>query len=753
LRATPAARPLNVVPVPLTLEQAFAKLPMSRFASANRPLSASGSHPPRPAAEAMLRALDVRPGQRVLQIGLGSGYLTALLTLLGGLVHGVDRIEGVLALVRERLHALGLATPATKCGEGTGGWPDAAPFDRILITARGVRVEALVGQLAKGGVLVAMRGEGMRMRELIRLRKGLEGEVTSESLGPITIGLDFADTLLRLGLIKPEQASRARMTAQTQRRPLQDIVLEQTHLDERDIYRVLAEHVGMAYQPAAELLDTIDLPLANVVPRTFLDHHGLLPIGLDEHGALLVATSSVHPALDELSTAFPGKTMTAVLVSPTDLRRLWSAIDLQHTDSNIQIEGPSDEEQLESVGEASTAGEGEAFEGYAVGLFDAMLLDAVAERASDIHLERYNDRVRVRIDGDLHDLTRFSLTPTELTALVNVIKVRARIDIAERRLPQGGRIRLRAAGSRYDLRVQTQPSLHGEHVVIRLLPQDTQDQTIEDLGFPSDVADAYRRLLDSPSGMVLVVGPTGSGKSTTLYAGLRKLAADATRKVITAEDPIEYSIENVQQTQIRPRIGFAFADAMRAFVREDPDVILIGEIRDHETALEAIRASQTGHLVLSTLHCNDAVDAVQRLYDLGMHPNSIASELLAVISQRLAKRICTGCKVETAPDPEILAELYPEGAPPDFHCFEGTGCERCGGHGTRGRIGVVEFLRANADIRRAISRSPALDDLRSMALAAGLKPLREGVIAQIRAGMVPLAEARWLLQAEAMGGT
>lgn len=752
MRETPALGPTKVVPVPLTLEQALAKLPMSRFVSANRPLNASGSHPPRAAAEAMLRALDLRPGQRVLQVGLGTGYLTALLALQGGVVHGIDRIEGVIKLVRERLQALGQRELWTKCGEGASGWPESAPFDRILITARGVRPEALVGQLASGGVLIAMRGEGMRMRELIRVRKGLEGEVTSDSLGPITIGLDFADTLLRLGLIKAEQASRARMTAQTQRRPLQDVVLEQTHLDERDIYRVLGEHVGMTYQPASELLDTIDLPLANVVPRTFLDHHGLLPIGLDDAGQLLVATSSVHPALDELSTAFPGKTMAAVLVSPTDLRRLWSAIDLQHTDSNIQIEGPSDDEQLESVGEAG--GEGEAFEGYAVGLFDAMLLDAVAERASDIHLERYNERVRVRvrIDGDLHDLTRFSLTPTELVALVNVIKVRARIDIAERRLPQGGRIRLRAAGSRYDLRVQTQPSLHGEHVVIRLLPQDTQNQTIEDLGFPRDIADAYRRLLDSPSGMVLVVGPTGSGKSTTLYAGLRKLAADATRKVITAEDPIEYSIENVQQTQIRPRIGFAFADAMRAFVREDPDVILIGEIRDHETALEAIRASQTGHLVLSTLHCNDAVDAVQRLYDLGMHPNSIASELLAVMSQRLAKRICTGCKVETAPDPEILAELFPKGAPTDFRCYEGTGCERCGGHGTRGRIGVVEFLRANADIRRAIARQPALDDLRTMALEAGLRPLREGVLAQIQAGMVPLSEARWLLQAEAMGG-
>ncbi|MFV8751573.1 ATPase, T2SS/T4P/T4SS family [Nannocystaceae bacterium ST9] len=730
----------------LSLEQALAQLPVSRFAATQRPVHSSASHPPRAAAEVMLAALDVRPGQHVLHVGIGSGYLSALIAAQGGLVHGVDRLEGVITMVRERLQAFGLSNFRAKVGEGKAGWPEYAPFDRILITARGVAFEGLLEQLGPNGVLVALRGEGTRMREAVRVHRSGEGTTTIESLGPITVGLDFADTLLRLGLITPEQASRARALAKSQRRPLQDVVLEQTHLDERDIYRVLAQHADMPHQPASTLLETLDLELANVVPRSFLEHHDLLPIGLDREGRLLVATTSPHAAIDELASAFPGKRLQAVLVSPPDLRRLWSAVDLQHGDSNIQVESPSDEDVLQ--------GESEALEGYATGLFDALLLDAVGERASDIHLERYGDRVRVRlrVDGDLHDQPRFMLTPSELVALVNVIKVRARIDIAERRLPQGGRIRLHAGGARFDLRVQTQPSLHGEHVVIRLLPQDTQSQTIEDLGFPSDIADAYRRLLDSPSGMVLVVGPTGSGKSTTLYAGLRKLAADARRKVITVEDPIEYSIADVQQTQVQPRIGFAFADAMRAFVREDPDVILIGEIRDGETALEAIRASQTGHLVLSTLHCNDAVDAVQRLYDLGMHPNSIASELLAVLSQRLAKRICTDCRVQTTPDPGILAELFPKGAPAQFVCFEGTGCARCGGHGTRGRIGVVEFLRANADIRRAIGRQPALDDLRAMALAGGLHPLRDALLVQIHAGIVPLSEARRLLQAEAMAG-
>ncbi len=715
-------------------------------------MAASASHPPQPAAETILRTLDVHPGQRVLHVGLGSGYLTALIAARGGIVYGVDRLDGVITMVRHRLQALGLTEGSrvfsAKVGEATRGWPEQAPFDRILVTARGVGFAPLVEQIGADGVLVALRGEGLRMRELIRVCRVGAAKPTSESLGPITIGLDFADTLLQLGLIKPAQARQARATATTQHRPLQDLLLEQTHLDERDIYRVLAQHVDMPYQPASELIEIIDLDVANHVPRAFLDHHNLLPIGADQAGRLLVATTTPRAAVDELASAFPGKRLQAVMVSPTDLRRLWSAVDLQHSDSSIQVEGTSDDDLLE--GNQVT----EALEGYATGLFDGLLLDAVSERASDIHLERYGDRVRVRlrIDGDLHDQARFVLSPSELVALVNVIKVRARIDIAERRLPQGGRIRLRAGGQRFDLRVQTQPALHGEHVVIRLLPQDTQNQTIEDLGFSADIASAYRRLLDSPSGLVLVVGPTGSGKSTTLYAGLRQLAADARRKVITVEDPIEYSINDIQQTQVQPRIGFAFADAMRSFVRQDPDVILIGEIRDSETALEAIRASQTGHLVLSTLHCNDAVDAVQRLYDLGMHPNSIASELLAVLSQRLAKRICTGCRAPATPDPQILAELFSKGAPADFTCFEGSGCVRCSGHGTRGRIGVVEFLSANAEIRRAIGRQPALDDLRSMAAKAGLRPLRDALVVQIQAGVVPISEARRLLAAEAMSG-
>jgi type IV pilus assembly protein PilB len=739
------------MPTPSTYEEVLAQLPLSRFAPVHRPFATSASNPPRATVLAILRALALAPGQRVLQIGLGSGYVSAAISSYGAKLYGVERLVGVTSMVRERLEAFGLREVWLREGNGAAGWPDQAPFDRILVLARGVDIQrALLEQLKPGGTLVALHGMALQQRELIRVTRGADQQLHQQSLGTLRVQTDFADSMVELGLIDDAQASRARtICAQTQR-PLQDVLHEIAHLDERDIYRAMAGHAQMQHRPVQQLIAQLDLHVAEVIPRAFLDHHHLLPIGFEPDGKLLVVTSDPHATLDELAHAFPGKVMQPVLVSPTDWRRLWSAIDLHQHHPNVELSPPppDDDDLLEEPVEDADV------DSFAAGLFDALLLDAVGERASDIHLECYgeNVRVRLRIDGELHDQPRFVLTPAELAALVNVIKVRARLDISERRLPQGGRIRLRAGESRFDLRVQTQPSLHAEHVVIRLLPQDAQAQDIEELGFSVDVANAYRRLLDSPNGLVLVVGPTGSGKSTTLYAGLRKLAADARRKVITVEDPIEYSIPNIQQTAVRPRIGFAFTDAMRSFVRQDPDVILVGEIRDGETALEAIRASQTGHLVLSTLHCNDAVDAIQRLYDLGMHPNSIASELLAVFSQRLAKRVCTDCRVRAAANPELLAELFPHGAPANFQCFEGRGCARCGGHGTRGRVAIVEFLHVTANIRRAIARQPALDDLRDIAKQGGLVPLRDTLLVQVQAGIVPLSEAPRLLQADAMAG-
>ncbi len=517
-------------------------------------------------------------------------------------------------------------------------------------------------------------------------------------------------------------------------------------LDEVTLYRTLATQFGVPFASADTLASTLDASLIESLPRAFLEHESIVPVARVGDDVVL-ATTNPRARVDDVCKALRVRGARTYLVTPTDYRRLWMLADVRR--SHVGWESLH-EPRVETIDLLTH--DTQSREAHSIALFDTLLLEAIAERASDLHLERYGERVRVRlrIDGDLHDLERVSLTPDDLIGLVNVIKINANLDIAERRMPQGGRIRRTAGDRAFDLRVQTQPSLHGEHVVIRLLPQDTRLLSIADLGFPDDVASEFTRLMDSPGGLVLVVGPTGSGKSTTLYSGLQHIAGDKTRKVITIEDPIEYAIADVQQSQVRPELGFAFAQAMRSFVREDPDVILVGEIRDTETALEAIRASQTGHLVLSTLHCNDATDAVQRLHDLGMHPNSVASELLAVFAQRLVKRVCGACRAPAVPDPGLLCEVFGASPPKDFRTFAGTGCALCAGRGTQGRIAAVELLPSTADVRRGISRSLPVDDLRSIARASGLRTMRASALSLVQQGQIPFSELPWILTAERM---
>ena len=548
--------------------------------------------------------------------------------------------------------------------------------------------------------------------------------------------------LVEQGLVDRAAASAAHASSTR----LGETLVARQLVGESDLYRALARQYGVRFVALDELVRRLDVAASDAVPRAFLEREGMLPIAKVDGDVIIATTNPIADGTD-VAKVMNARGALMCLVTPTDYRRLWMLVDVRR--GRVVADRPM---HAASDGADLLTGDLHSAEARHIALFETLLLEAISERASDLHLERYGDdvRVRLRVDGDLRDLDRVRLSPQDLIGLINVIKVSANLDIAERRVPQGGRIRRRAGDKVFDLRVQTQPSLHGEHAVIRLLPQDSRLLTIEDIGFPPMLATEYRRMLDGPGGLLLVVGPTGSGKSTTLYAGLQHIARDATRKAITVEDPIEYSVVGVQQTQVRPDIGFAFADAMRAFVREDPDVILVGEIRDKETAMEAIRASQTGHLVLSTLHCNDAVDAVQRLLDLGMHPNSIASELLAVFAQRLSKRICEACRTETDPDPALMRELFPDGAPEGFRCYKGAGCEACDGYGSKGRIAAVEFLRTGPDVRRGISKAAPLDELRRVALDTGLVTLRDTALWLVGRGVIPLSELPWILPIERM---
>lgn len=557
---------------------------------------------------------------------------------------------------------------------------------------------------------------------------------------------DHSNRLLGEILVEHGSMTRSEVTSSLARaraagRKLGNELMLEGRIDERELFQALAEQRGLSMMSFEDIYEQLDRRLISTISRTYLDHERVIPIRMTER-TLHAVTANPNLQATGLASALGAKSVEVSVITPSDFRRFWSIYDLSL--------GVQDEE-LDRIDVREVLGD-EVSDKRMVALFEAVLLDAIGARASDIHFETYKDdiRIRYRVDGRMHDIKRFDMSKREMRGVLNVVKIGAELDITERRLPQGGRIRRRTEDAVYDLRVQTQPSLHGENVVIRLLRQEAGVLGIEELGFPTADADRFRRLLGSPQGLVLVVGPTGSGKSTTLYAGLQVLAADETRKVISAEDPVEYSIDGVQQCPMKPEIGFSFANAMRAFVREDPDVILVGEIRDSETALEAIRASQTGHLVLSTLHCNDTVDAVQRLRDLGMHPNSIASELIAVISQRLVRRICESCRQPAEPDLDILAELFPGGVPEHFRCFEGAGCTACQGQGTHGRIAAVEFLRVGAELRGGISRHNTVDELRTIGYRSGLKPIRNHLVELVLSGITPLSEIPRTLSIEQM---
>ena len=737
------------------LMQAIYAIPRSAFiASPDLGEMMSGhSIPSRATVKSVLKRIPaLHDSDRVLLVGAGSGYLAVILSRLVASVLVIERDAGIADIARKNIAAFKPANLSVRVGEGAAGAPDMAPYDRIIALCAMDDIDALMQQLADGGVLIRLQHSDGRWAMLESCQRDQHGKLQRQDLGPVDFSGDISEALIDMGLIDDRLLQTAREEAERLSLPLMTVLQRHLDGDEVAVYRALAKRIGIRFEEAEALFPEIDRSLFRQFSRTFLDHYRLIPI-VRKDGRILIASDNPDAQTDALEAMYPGTAVVRILVTPTDYRRLWSTI-------NIIEKGARPPEKVAAAAPPAATAEHDDFaedldnhiSPYLVAVYEAILLDAVSEKASDIHIERYHQRVRVRlrVDGELFDLDHYQLTPVEMAGVVNVIKTRAELNIAERRLPQGGRSRLKVGQTTYDLRIQTQPSLHGEHVVIRLLPQSGRAMNLDELGLAPRVAQQYRRLLDNPAGLVLIVGPTGSGKSTTLSAGLQELADDGHRKVITVEDPIEYAIDNIQQTRVRTKIGFGFADAMRSFVRQDPDVILVGEIRDTETALEAVRASQTGHLVLSTLHCNDAVDAVQRLYDLGLHRNSIASELLAVIAQRLAKRICPHCREPISPDEKILHELFPEEVPANFRCYVGKGCSQCSQRGTRGRVAVVEFMQVNADFRDIISRQPPLGELRWRALDAGLVTMRDSAIDLVVQGVIPMSELPRLLPAERM---
>jgi general secretion pathway protein E len=369
-------------------------------------------------------------------------------------------------------------------------------------------------------------------------------------------------------------------------------------------------------------------------------------------------------------------------------------------------------------------------------LINALLTQAVREGASDIHLEIFESRalVRFRVDGALRDVVepRRGLHP----AMVSRIKVMASLDIAEKRLPQDGRIALRVAGRPIDVRVSTIPTANGERVVLRLLDKQAGRLTLDALGMAAPTRDAVDELIQAPHGIFLVTGPTGSGKTTTLYSALSRLDRK-TRNILTVEDPIEYELDGVGQTQVNPRIEMTFARALRAILRQDPDVVMIGEIRDLETAQIAVQASLTGHLVLATLHTNDAPGAVTRLIDMGIEPYLLASTLNGVLAQRLVRKLCAECRAPYEPD-AVERGAFGRAAPERL--YRAAGCGACNFSGYRGRTGIYELLTADDALRHLVHDRAAESELRERAVAGGMIRLREDGLRWVREGVTSLDE-------------
>lgn len=537
----------------------------------------------------------------------------------------------------------------------------------------------------------------------------------------------LAQGLLERGLITADALARARSIEADSDESLATILTRLGILSEQalvDFYRNVTALPVMAESgwPAAPVVPPDQVSLA------FLRAHLVLPVA--RHGdTLVVATADpLQSAAAEALGQLAGARVTCRIAARGEIE---AAIDRLYGDGRPDAAPGSaaDEEDLERLRDLVS-------DAPVIRAVNRLIADAVEQRASDIHLEPTEDRlaVRYRIDGVLVDQP--SLPPVMRAALVSRIKVMAELNIAERRLPQDGRLRVAVRGHEIDLRVAIAPSIHGQTVVLRILDKSGMALDFASLGFSPALAARMEETLARPHGIMLVTGPTGSGKTTTLYAALASLDS-GTRKILTVEDPIEYRLPGIVQTQINPAIGLDFAAALRSFLRQDPDVMMVGEIRDLETAQIAIQAALTGHGLLSTLHTNTAAGAVTRLLDMQVEPFLLASTLNAVVAQRLVRRLCPHCREPHSPGPGQRAAL---GVPETVQFWQAKGCGECGHTGFKGRIALVEFLEVDEAVAAAILERADAREIARRAGAGQLNTMMADGLAKASAGLTTIDE-------------
>lgn len=557
----------------------------------------------------------------------------------------------------------------------------------------------------------------------------------------------LTSVLLDEGLITPKELDAALAMRTDVGEDIGEFLVRLGMISERDRVRCVGIQHGIQFVELSG--KQLDPEVAKLIPHSMALRHKAIPI---ERSQDILKVAMANPldvqAVDDIAQVTGLEPLPLIAVEDEILEAIFTCFGAAGDVSDIIVEAIKDadaevkvrEEEPEET-EANVADLKDLAGGApVVRLVNALIARAIAERASDIHIEPETSRVRVRlrIDGILHEVMNI---PKDLQSpVISRIKVMAGMDVAERRAPQDGRITLIARPQEYDFRISTYPAVHGENVVIRVLEKSAAQITLDKLGLQPDVAEQFTRMVHAPYGMILTCGPTGAGKTTTLYAALNMINT-VERNIITIEDPVEYQLPGVVQANVNRKAGLTFATGLRTMVRQDPDVILVGEIRDSETAEIAVEAALTGHLVLSTLHANDSAGAAARLIDMQVEPFLVASSIIGLLSQRLVRTVCPRCATPFTPSDELIRQLNLGVSAADLEgAMKGTGCEQCGRTGYKGRTGIYELLKMDDDIRSAIIARSSAATIRQIAIEKGMRTLRQDALEKVKAGLTTIEE-------------
>ncbi|SEU14678.1 GspE/PulE family protein [Paenibacillus sp. NFR01] len=539
----------------------------------------------------------------------------------------------------------------------------------------------------------------------------------------------LGDLLVENGIISQEQLEEALVEQRKSKRKLGDLLITQGYITEQQLIEVLEFQLGIPHVSLFKY--QIDPAITQIIPESMAKRYQVLPF-MKEGSKLMVAMADPldYFAIEDLRMSTGFRIEPAISSRDELSRAIARHYGMRDSMSQMMVELPTQEEieETEITDEDSPI----------VRLVNQMIQQAVSLRASDIHVDpgEGNLSIRYRIDGTLRTER---IIPKQMQGFITArLKIMARLNIAERRLPQDGRIKMQFDYKMVDIRVSTLPTMHGEKIVLRLLDLSSGVKNVDSLGFSEGNVDLFREMISKPYGILLITGPTGSGKTTTLYAALSQLNTEDAN-IITIEDPVEYQLEGVNQVHVNPAIGLTFAAGLRSILRQDPNIVMVGEIRDTETAEIAVRASLTGHLVLSTLHTNDAISTISRLRDMGVEPYLIASSLLGVVAQRLVRKICPDCREEHKPTEQESIMLRRYGLP-DHVIYRGRGCGSCNNTGYRGRIAIHEVLTMNDHLRKLVTESASIEELRAAGKAQGMVQLMEDGFLKVSRGITTLQE-------------